>query len=47
MDSSSWAPAMLTKIKCGKERSGDPMGFYVNEAALRAMAAVEDVHLVV
>ena len=31
----------------GKQRRGGPMGVYANGAALRAMAAVEQVHLVV
>ena len=44
---SSWAPTMLQKIKNGKERANDPMGYYANEPALRAMAALENVHLVV
>lgn len=46
-DTSSWAPSMLKKLKAGKERPGTQMGFYANEAALRAMAALENVHLVV
>ena len=44
---SSWSPTMLKKLKDGKERAYDPMGYYANEPALRAMAALENVHLVV
>ena len=44
---SSWAPDKLKQIKDGKQRPGAPMGSYANEPALRAMAAVEGVHLVV
>eukprot|EP00966_Prymnesium_polylepis_P211612 4900374-Prymnesium_polylepis.2 len=45
--SSSWAPANLDRITQGRTVPRGPMGSYANEPALRAMAAVEKVHLVV
>ena len=39
--------AAVEKQRKGKRQRGGPMGVYANGAALRAMAAVEKVHLVV
>ena len=37
----------VAKQRDGKKSAGEPMGVYPNSAALRAMAAVDGVHLVV
>ena len=42
-----YAAAAINEQRRGKQQRGGPMGVYANGAALRAMAAVEQVHLVV
>eukprot|EP00966_Prymnesium_polylepis_P296743 6855534-Prymnesium_polylepis.1 len=44
---SGWTSEAIADIKRGKARAGDRMGSYAGTQALRAMAVVENVHLVV